>query len=128
MKRESLVIIFAAFLFTVSMFVLLTSLFGMRDKKIEEIEANSQQKEAKADHVVEIKRFAFKPGIMVVNKDEIVEFVNLDGIEHSATSDKIFDTGLLKPDQKQMIKFETPGVYEYYSVPYPYIKGTITVK
>lgn len=86
------------------------------------------------DEVVEISEPAelmawnYAPASISVPVDTTVVWKNTGRETHSVTSqDQLFDSRLLDPGKSWSETFDTPGVYRYFCVPHPWMKGTVIV-
>ena len=69
------------------------------------------------------------PVVVVIGVNNTVVWVNDDTLAHTATAvNGTFDTGLIQPGRSATVTFSTPGVYEYYCLPHPNMRGTIIVQ
>lgn len=81
------------------------------------------------DAVVEIQRYAYGPGRVVVRAGSVVEWVNRDAMVHTATAeDEAWDSGAIQPGASWRARFDRPGVYLYTCGPHPFMKGVIIVQ
>lgn len=82
-----------------------------------------------SDISVNIVNYVYTPKDLEISVGEIVTWINKDYSEHTITSmDGLFDSGLLKRGDTFSHKFDKVGIYEYYCIPHPYMKGKIIVK
>jgi plastocyanin len=86
------------------------------------------------DEVVEISEPAeltawnYAPASIAIPVDTTVVWKNTGREAHSVTSqDQLFDSRLLDPGKSWSETFDTPGVYRYFCVPHPWMKGTVIV-
>ena len=86
------------------------------------------------DEVVEISEpaeltaWSYAPASISIPVDTTVVWKNTGRETHSVTSqDQLFDSKLLDPDKSWSYTFDTPGVYRYFCVPHPWMKGTVIV-
>ena len=86
------------------------------------------------DEVVEISEPAelmawnYAPASISIPVDTTVVWKNTGRETHSVTAqDQLFDSRLLDPGKSWSETFDTPGVYRYFCVPHPWMKGTIIV-
>jgi plastocyanin len=75
---------------------------------------------------VELRQFNFEPAMLEIAAGEVVTFVNLDVVPHTATGDS-FDTGALKRSEWRKAAFDTPGEYRYLCRFHRHMTGTIRV-
>jgi plastocyanin len=78
-----------------------------------------------------IDNFVFDPQVLVVRAGTTVTWVNADDAPHTATSNgspPLFDSKTLHPDDQFSFAFKTPGTYDYFCKPHPYMTGKIIVK
>jgi alcohol dehydrogenase (cytochrome c) len=84
------------------------------------------------DHV-DIVDYAFTPGTIIVPPGTTVTWSNTGSQPHSATSTVsetnpvTFDSGILNPGQSYSFTFDTPGTYDYFCVPHPFMRGKVIV-
>jgi amicyanin len=58
-----------------------------------------------------------------------VEWKNNDPLPHSVTAvDKSFNSGLINPGKTYSHTFTTPGTYNFFCTPHPFMKGVVVVK
>ena len=103
--------------------------FGHRDMHGGGDDIRSEQRvDTSADTVVQITDFAFSPGNLRVAAGTSVTWVNRDAVQHTATdAGRSWDTGLLAQDESFTIRFDVPGVYDYFCIPHPNMKARIEV-
>ncbi|CAF30553.1 cupredoxin domain-containing protein [Methanococcus maripaludis] len=78
--------------------------------------------------VVLIEDFSYKPAFVTVKVGTKVTWVQKDSVRHTVTSnDGIFDSGLLSEGISWEYTFNEVGMYNYYCIPHPYMKGTVEV-
>ena len=80
--------------------------------------------------VVSIENFAYSPKKMKVSVGTTVEWTNLGEVKQTVTFEEsdLMSSSLLEKGEKYSYLFKEPGVYDYYSMPHPYIVGTIVVE
>lgn len=81
--------------------------------------------------VVKATAAGFEPASVTVNAGQAVQFVNADAIERrvasdDATSPSAFDTGLQRPGEEVIVRFDAPGQVRYRDVVTKAV-GTVTV-
>lgn len=80
---------------------------------------------------VTIDDFEYKPDKITIKKGTTVTWTNNDSAGHDITpenpSDAFKASKLLKKGESYSFKFETPGTYNYYCSPHPYMKGVVEV-
>jgi plastocyanin len=76
----------------------------------------------------------YEPFAVSVDVRKEVTWKNLDGFSHSVTSgtpedgpDGVFDSGLISPIRFFSHTFHNPGIYDYYCVYHPWMKGIVVV-
>jgi plastocyanin len=75
------------------------------------------------------QQWGYDPAVLTIQAGEAVVFANTGRIAHTATdSGGAFNTGLLKGGELATIVFDTPGTYNYFCQPHPWMKGTIIVE
>jgi amicyanin len=80
---------------------------------------------------VEISNFAFHPPSLDVRVGDTVVWTNADAVGHTATVSTgpwRFDSGLLQRGEWYSYTFTTPGTYQYYCGPHPFMRGSVTVR
>ena len=77
-----------------------------------------------------IQDYTYKPASIAVPKGTTVVFTNRDSTPHTATSKEpgAFEGGSIDPGKTGTITLEKTGVYAYYCVFHPFMKGTIVVE
>lgn len=77
---------------------------------------------------VEIEGFAFTPQDVTIPVGETVQWVNLDTVRHTSTSDTlVWDSGLLAESDTFEFTFDDLGVYPYHCTVHPTMTGSVTV-
>jgi len=84
-------------------------------------------------HIVTIKDFTFDPPMLDAKIGDTVEWKNLDGFIHTATSDEEgrFDTKIIRTGRSKSHTFtgdNGSGEFSYHCQIYPMMKGKITVR
>jgi len=75
-----------------------------------------------------IADFTFIPRTITIHVGTIVEWENLDGVDHTTTSDDgVWDSGTLAPGQTFQYQFIAVGTYPYHCTFHPSMTGTIIV-
>lgn len=80
------------------------------------------------------KRFFFSPWELTVETFDKVQWGNADTAAHTvtsgknATSDGIFDSGLISPGKSFTYQFMTGGTFDYFCSVHPWMTGTVNVK
>jgi amicyanin len=80
---------------------------------------------------VSIDNFLFDPKELVITAGVTVTWVNTDDDAHTVTSKAappLFDSKTLHTDDKFSFEFKTPGTYDYFCKPHPYMTGKVIVK
>ena len=80
---------------------------------------------------VSIDNFVFDPKELVVTAGATVTWVNTDNVAHTVTNKAappLFDSKTLHTDDKFSFEFKTPGTYDYFCKPHPYMTGKVIVK
>ena len=77
---------------------------------------------------VDIQNFAYNPGGMHIHVGDAIEWTNLDGVMHSATSDNgVWDSGLLAQNESYTYTFSLEGDYPYHCSLHSFMMDTIVV-
>ena len=80
---------------------------------------------------VSIDNFAFDPKELVITAGTTVTWINFDDVSHTVTNKTVpplFDSKTLHSDDKFSFEFKTPGTYDYFCKPHPYMTGKIRVR
>jgi plastocyanin len=71
----------------------------------------------------------YQPATITVDEDTELTWLNTGRGYHTVTSPEgLFDSGFLESGEDWSYEFEAPGVYNYFCVPYPWMKGTVIVR
>jgi plastocyanin len=81
-----------------------------------------------ASHTVTIENMQFNPSQLTVRRGDRIVWVNKDLFPHTATSDKVFDSGSIAVDASWSYVADKTGVYAYSCTFHPTMKGRITVQ
>jgi len=82
-----------------------------------------------ASITVEMRQLKFVPDVIEIAVGDTVDFVNVDLVPHTATaSDKSFDTGTLRKDQRTDLTFPNAGAFTYICKFHPHMKGRVIVR
>ena len=77
---------------------------------------------------INISGFAFLPGHEIINQGDTVRWTNLDGVNHTSTSDNaVWDSGTILPTQSFSFVFNNAGVFPYHCNFHHTMMDTITV-
>jgi plastocyanin len=72
---------------------------------------------------------AYQPDELIVAPGTAVNFYNDDTDIHTITAkDGSFDSGLMFQGGNWAHVFDSPGTYEYYCLPHPWMLGKVTVQ
>jgi PQQ-dependent dehydrogenase (methanol/ethanol family) len=73
--------------------------------------------------------YVFGPTRAVVPIGTEVTFVNGGDMPHTATDQGgTWDTGLIEPGGKKVVKFDKPGEFVYFCIPHPWMVGQLVVR
>jgi plastocyanin len=87
------------------------------------------QPSAIAVNHVNIVDFAFAPATIEVPPGTTVTWTEQGPTAHTATSDNgVWDSGLLQKGQSFSYTFNTPGTYDYFCVPHPFMRSRVIVR
>jgi plastocyanin len=76
-----------------------------------------------------IVSFAYAPARIEVTAGTTVEWRNDDQLAHTVTAnDASFSSPLLQPGEVWRHTFATPGTYDFYCTPHPFMKGVVVVR
>jgi plastocyanin len=84
-----------------------------------------------AEQAVEVRMPGsfYRPDALTVPAGTTVRFVNEDTDIHTVTArDGSYDSGLMFQNQAWTYTYSTPGTYEYYCLPHPWMVGTVEVQ
>lgn len=80
-------------------------------------------------NTVLIEDYAYLPVEITIQAGETVTWINKDSVGHTSTdTEGEFDSGMLGRDESYEYTFDNPGVYDYYCIPHPYMKGKVIVE
>jgi amicyanin len=94
-------------------------------------EAPSAQNEGPFSVKVTIDNFVFEPKELVIPAGTTVTWVNADDVPHTVTSTAtppLFNSKALDTENRFSFEFKTPGTYEYFCKPHPFMTGKVIVK
>ena len=83
---------------------------------------------AGASHTVTIENMQFNPAQLTVHRGDRIVWVNKDLFPHTATADKVFDSGSIAADASWSYVANQSGEYAYHCTFHPTMKGRITVQ
>jgi plastocyanin len=69
----------------------------------------------------------FDPSIEQIMVQEAVEWKNTDTASHTATSDGVFDSGMIPPGGTFDFTFTNRGSFDYYCKVHPWMRGVVVV-
>ena len=76
-----------------------------------------------------VNEYAFGPDNISVPVGTSVTWTNQGDVQHTASSDSgLFDSGLLSNGDSFSYTFSSPGTYNYFCTPHPWMLGQVTVK
>jgi len=77
---------------------------------------------------VNIRDFAFEPGLILITAGTTVRWTNLDATPHTVTGDTgVFDSGTLQNGDSFEFTFDQPGAYDYSCSFHPAMTGRVVV-
>jgi len=84
---------------------------------------------------VTIFDFGFDPQVLNIKVGDTVTWTNTGQVQHTTTSGDgntqtpsgVWDSGLLDPGESFSFTFTTPGAFDYYCIPHPFMQGQIVV-
>ncbi|PIO07223.1 hypothetical protein COU59_03695 [Candidatus Pacearchaeota archaeon CG10_big_fil_rev_8_21_14_0_10_34_12] len=94
------------------------------------VEQNNQSNIQTAEHLIEIKNFAYNPVELKIKKGDIIIWVNKDSAWHTVTSDNgnELKSKLLNKEESYIHSFMEAGTFDYHCTPHAYMKGKIIVE
>lgn len=76
-----------------------------------------------------MRNLAYTPTRIVVDVGTTVIWRNDDQVEHTVTAtDRSWDSGVIRPGATWQHTFTSPGTYEFFCVPHPFMTGTVIVR
>lgn len=92
-------------------------------------ENNSQTEENQESTSIAIMNHEYSPRIIRVKAGTTVIWVNRDNVDHNVVSESSSElkSPMLGRGESWSHTFDTPGRYDYYCTPHPYMKGTVIV-
>ncbi len=76
-----------------------------------------------------VTTWRYDPSSVTITTGTTVTWVNNGSVAVTVTSpDGLFDSDTISPGGSFSHTFDTPGTFRYFCVPYPNMKGTITVR
>ncbi len=74
-------------------------------------------------------QWGYDPASITIETGQALTFTNQGRIAHTATGKEGgFDTGLLEGGQSATIQFDSPGEFQYFCQPHPWMIGTVIVE
>jgi len=83
---------------------------------------------AGASHTITIENMQFNPPQLTVHRGDSIVWVNNDLVPHTATADKVFDSGSIAVNASWSYVATKSGQYPYHCTFHPTMKGKITVQ
>ncbi len=80
------------------------------------------------DYTVTINDFSYDPETITVTRGDRVTWENKGAYPRSATHTGVFDTEVIAPGESATVTIDTVGTFEYYSLTYMAMKGTVVVE
>jgi plastocyanin len=78
--------------------------------------------------VIDILNLRYGQPEITVAPGTVVVWTNSDPVQHTVTADdESFDSGMIDPDGRFAMTFDTPGRYPYHCIPHPFMTGTVIV-
>jgi plastocyanin len=81
--------------------------------------------------MIDVSDFAYQPQTITIQVGDTIQWNNSDGVDHTATSvdgsPAAFDVYLAAGAWGSQT-FDTPGTYDYYCIPHPFMTGSIVVE
>ena len=107
---------------------------------------NTGESSSSNSTLVMIGNYAYNPAQITITAGTTVTWINQDPVGHTVTegtpeapkapSSRVFDSShgtegasviTIPPGQSWSFTFTTPGEYDYYCIPHPYMRGHVTV-
>jgi amicyanin len=81
------------------------------------------------ENLVLITGYKFVEPTINIKVGDTVTWTNKDSVKHTVTSEngEELNSNLFGKEESYSHKFDTPGIYDYYCVPHPSMKGTVVV-
>ncbi|HEX6307332.1 MAG TPA: cupredoxin family copper-binding protein [Longimicrobiales bacterium] len=82
-----------------------------------------------ADVRVTIRNLAYMPPRIEVDAGTTIEWRNEDQVDHTVTAvNGNWDSGIIRPGATWRRTFDTPGSYDYFCTPHPFMKAIVVVR
>lgn len=79
-------------------------------------------------NTVSIDNLSYNPSSLTITVGETVTWTNNDNVDHTVTSEGVFDSGLLSSGDTFEYTFDEPGTYDYTCTIHPSMQATIIVE
>jgi len=112
-----------------------------------ETQGNTTTQPSSNNTIIMIQNYAYNPAQLTITAGTTVTWINQDSIGHTVTegnpdspksaSQRLFDSShgtdganviTIPPGKSYSFTFTTPGEYDYYCIPHPFMRGHITVQ
>ena len=112
-----------------------------------ETQGNTTTQPSSNNTIIMIQNYAYNPAQLTITAGTTVTWINQDSIGHTVTegnpdspksaSQRLFDSShgtdgvnviTIPPGKSYSFTFTTPGEYDYYCLPHPFMRGHITVQ
>ena len=85
--------------------------------------------DADADADVHMVNFVYAPALLTVQAGTTVSFVNDDTDTHTVSSLRgAFESGVMEKGGTWTYTFDTPGTFDYYCIPHPFMLARVIVQ
>ena len=76
-----------------------------------------------------IRNLAYAPARSEIAAGTTIRWTNNDQVDHTVTAiDRSWDSGVIRPGETWERTFTTPGTYDFFCIPHPFMKGTVVVR
>jgi len=80
------------------------------------------------ENTVSIDNLSYNPSSLTITVGETVTWSNDDALDHTVTSEDMFDSGLLSSGDTFEYTFDEAGTFDYTCTIHPSMQGTIIVE
>lgn len=79
--------------------------------------------------VVEMRNLAYNPGIIEIETGTTIVWRNADAVVHTVTArDGSWNSGNILPSAEWSQRYDSPGRYEIYCIPHPFMTAVVVVR
>jgi plastocyanin len=76
-----------------------------------------------------IRNLAYAPARIEISAGTTITWRNSDQVDHTVTAtDGSWNSGIIRPGETWQRTFDSPGTFEFFCIPHPFMKGTVVVR